>query len=163
MPSWLSCCADRYGEGLNWLLGNVFIATEYWTGDRPESEFKDNLQVYNEAFLVNGVFTFAVKKLLRRERPGKQDSFSFPSGHTSGSFVVATVLYQIYGADVGIPAYSMATITGLQRIHSNWHWFSDVAAGAVLGILIGKGFSELIDKDPKAPNEPYMVNLSFSF
>ncbi len=163
MPGPVSHVADMYGNGWNWIVGNAFIAAEYWSSNRPKEEFKDYLQVYNEAFIVNGVFTFAVKSLVKRERPGKQNKYSFPSGHTSSSFVVASVLYELYGADVGVPAYTMATVTGLQRIHSNWHWFSDVVAGAVLGTLIGKGFSELVECKAPESSQPLMVHFSFAF
>ena len=163
MPEPVSQMADLYGEGVNLLLGNAYILTEYWTSDRPRPEFEDRLQIFNETMVTNAAITFAVKLMVKRDRPGHQNRRSFPSGHTSGSFAAATALNQLYGPRIGIPAYSMAVITGMQRIHSNWHWFSDVLTGAALGTLIGLGFSELIDEKPEQQKGPVLVNINFTF
>jgi len=153
--------ADIYGPGLNWLLGNTYILGEYLASDRPKKEVKEYFKVYNEAYIVNMAFTYALKTAVRRERPGKQNLRSFPSGHTSGSFAIATVLYRIYGYEAGLPAYTLATITCLQRIHADKHWLSDVLAGALLGTLIGNGFAELIKENKnEKPDKKFVVGLS---
>ncbi len=161
LPDKVSFCADIYGQGANWLIGNSFILGEYLSTDRSKKDFNQYIKVYNEAFFVNMAFTYAFKTVVRRERPGKQNYRSFPSGHTSGSFVVAAVLYRIYGYKAGLPAYTMATVTGLQRIHTDKHWLSDVLAGARLGTLIGDGFAGLIDNHNNAESgKKYMINIS---
>ncbi len=67
-------------------------------------------------------------------------STSFPSGHAATAFTIATVVACEYKDKPIIPiiAYSLATLTGISRIHDNKHWASDVFAGAVVGYALGK-------------------------
>jgi len=160
LPAKVAKYTEFYGYGLNWFIGNSYILGEYFATDRSKQDVEEYLKVFNEAFIVNMAFTFALKTIVKRERPGKQNRYSFPSGHTSGSFAVATVLYRIYGYEVGLPAYTLASITGLQRIHANKHWLSDVLTGALLGTLIGNGFAELIKNEKNVKGDKkYVVNI----
>ena len=88
------------------------------------------------ANIVAQTLTGAVKMSVRRGRPdGTQ--FSFPSGHTSVSFASATVLQRHFGWKAGVPAYAMASYVAASRIHDKRHFLSDVAFGAVVGIVSG--------------------------
>lgn len=82
-------------------------------------------------------WTYAIKYSVNRTRPNG-DPRSFPSGHTSASFATATVLQQHYGWKIGLPVYAIATYTGAERVWNNKHWASDVAFGAVVGVLSGR-------------------------
>jgi membrane-associated phospholipid phosphatase len=67
---------------------------------------------------------------------------SFPSGHTTAAFAVATTIAeQAPGAAVDILAYGVATLAGLSRIHDGEHWVSGVLAGGALGYFTGKMIS----------------------
>ena len=84
-----------------------------------------------------GVIT-PLKKLTATERPDKSDSLSFPSGHTAAAFVSAEFLRQEYkdvSPWIGAAGYGCAVLTGYLRMYNNKHWFSDVVAGAGVGIL----------------------------
>lgn len=64
---------------------------------------------------------------------------SFPSGHTSIAFGVASSLSRdIKGRWDDVALYGAASLTGLARLNDNKHWFSDVIGGAVVGIFAGK-------------------------
>jgi membrane-associated phospholipid phosphatase len=82
-------------------------------------------------------WTYAIKYSVDRTRPNG-DPRSFPSGHTSASFATATVLQQHYGWKLGLPAFALATYTAVERVYDNKHWASDVAFGAVVGMLSGR-------------------------
>jgi hypothetical protein len=82
-------------------------------------------------------WTYAVKYAVGRTRPNG-DPRSFPSGHTSASFATATVLQQHYGWKLGAPIYALATYTAAERVMDEKHWASDVAFGAVVGVLSGR-------------------------
>ena len=71
---------------------------------------------------------------VRRERPDKSDSLSFPSGHAAGGFAVATVLARHYGWKGAIPGYAGAAYIAAARVHDNKHYLSDVTFGAAMGI-----------------------------
>lgn len=60
---------------------------------------------------------------------------SFPSGHTVISFAGAEIIRLEYGPWWGLAAYSVAGVTAFMRLWNNWHWTSDVIAGAGFGIF----------------------------
>ena len=88
--------------------------------------------------ISNSLITYGLKKITHVERPdGTEDSF--PSGHTSNAFVMATVLHHEFADSNPYIAYSgylFATATGVLRVLNNRHWVSDVLVGAGLGILV---------------------------
>ena len=109
-----------------------------------------------ESFLVSGLFSTIIKVGVGRHRPNKDnnssqyDGFStsnksFPSGHTTTAFAIATVVANEY-EDVPLAAplaYGVATLAGLSRINDNQHWASDVFFGAVLGYFTSKTILKL--------------------
>jgi hypothetical protein len=104
-----------------------------------------------EANIITSVMTGALKISVGRERPdgsGSRFNSSFPSGHVSGSFTLASVFDSMYGHKVGIPLYAFAGFVGLSRISDNKHFLSDVLFGAVLGTVVGRSVAKL-HKDEK--------------
>lgn len=79
-----------------------------------------------------------LKKFTATRRPDSSDVRSFPSGHTASAFVAAEFLRQEYkdvSPWIGAAGYGCAVLTGYLRMYNNRHWFSDVVAGAGVGIL----------------------------
>jgi membrane-associated phospholipid phosphatase len=113
-----------------------------------------------KAFLLSGGAAFVGKQLFHRHRPYEDDPSdpydwdgpypftisytSFPSGHTTTAFAVASVLAIGYKDKpwIGITSYSVATLVGISRIYETKHWASDVVAGAALGTFIGVTLSK---------------------
>lgn len=62
-------------------------------------------------------------------------SFSFPSGHTSGSFSAALVLLYMMPKKVGIPATVLAAMIGFSRMYVGVHFPTDVLGGIVVGVI----------------------------
>jgi PAP2 superfamily len=61
---------------------------------------------------------------------------SFPSGHTTVAFALATaVADQTHDGWSDYVLYGAATLTALSRINDNNHWASDVLVGGVVGYL----------------------------
>jgi membrane-associated phospholipid phosphatase len=110
-----------------------------------------------EAWLVGGVAVTLIKGVVGRARPygspNDPDLFrpgrgysnnafaSFPSGHTTCAFAVASVLARGTAKDrpwvhrtVTVLAYAAATSVGLSRMYHNDHWLSDVVGGTALGM-----------------------------
>ena len=101
--------------------------------------------------VVNYAATRALKNLVERPRPyaaldgidardrGHQgddvlDPTSFPSGHTSTAFAIATSLSLSYPRwYVVAPAAAWATTAGLARVWHGVHYPTDVVAGALVG------------------------------
>lgn len=104
-----------------------------------------------ESFIISGVLVRIPKYLAGRARPDVENSSpwdwkgpfngtSFPSGHTTSAFSVASVIAYQYRDTPWIPitAYTLAALTGVSRIYDNRHWLSDVFAGAIIGTLTGR-------------------------
>jgi len=90
------------------------------------------------AGLANNIITFGLKRITDEVRPNG-DEYSFPSGHTSNAFVMATVLHHEFKDTNTLLAYSgylFATTTGVLRVLNNYHWVSDVLVGAGIGIIV---------------------------
>ncbi len=89
------------------------------------------------AQILTQATTYAAKFAADRTRPNG-DPRSFPSGHTATMFATATVVREHFGWKAGIPAYAAAAYVGASRIQDNKHYLSDVAFGAVLGLVSGR-------------------------
>jgi membrane-associated phospholipid phosphatase len=90
---------------------------------------------------ILGVTAFSTKHLTHRLRPNGGDYFSFPSGHTANAFMGAEFLAQEFSNKspvYTVIGYSFAVTTGVFRMYNRDHWFSDVVAGAGLGIISTK-------------------------
>lgn len=94
-----------------------------------------------EALTTTEFITLFTKLSAQRTRPDKSNNLSFPSGHTSGVFTIASVLDKRYGYKVGIPSYLVAGFVGLSRVKTQRHFPTDVIAGAALGVIIGRSFA----------------------
>lgn len=63
--------------------------------------------------------------------------YTFPSGHTTAAFTFATVLALAFASRrMQLISFSLAFLVGLSRIYLGQHFLHDVAAGAVLGLII---------------------------
>ena len=102
-----------------------------------------NKDYVSNAFAANIMSTYAIKSLSQRQRPDGSNNYSFPSGHTSNSFLAAELINQIEGMPLSIPFYLLSINTALSRINDKKHFLSDVVFGAAIGISIGKGFKIL--------------------
>ncbi len=89
---------------------------------------------------------YVLKIGIKRERPyhalsnvythhlDSTDPYSFPSGHSTGVFAIATMLALRYPKPaVYIPAFAWAAMVGYGRIYFGLHYPGDVLAGALLG------------------------------
>lgn len=89
-----------------------------------------------EALSITGLSTATLKAVRNNKNPNTK-SWAWPSGHTSSSFAVASVLDEFYGPKVGIPAYVAASMVGYRMVDSGDHWASDAVFGATLGWIVG--------------------------
>jgi len=130
----------------------------FWYGRANHKNYDENTGVliaFSEATSV--VLTAALKYIVKRPRPYislskvqvrkgiLSDPYSFPSGHTSTAFSVATELALRYPKypQVYVPAYLWGLIVGYGRVYFGMHYPSDVLGGAVLGSLSAIGIYSL--------------------
>jgi len=103
-----------------------------------------------EASVITGLLTnLVLKPAFGRERPnvsnGRTDfqpasrNKSFPSGHATEAFSVASVVaMRSQGWVVPALAYTAATLVAFDRVNDRAHFSSDVFAGAILGTVTGR-------------------------
>jgi len=125
----------------------LFGVGRYANGDRFRAATYD----MSQAVVVNFLYTLAIKESVRRERPDKSDRFSFPSGHASNAFACAQVWVEQYGWKAAVPGYLAAGLIAGSRLALAKHYLSDVAAGAALGIIVGKSVARWDAKPSRKP------------
>ena len=97
------------------------------------------LSFLTTAFLVN----YPLKNFFHRPRPNQLISttcptdFSFPSGHAATAFAAATVL-TFFDKKRRFFYSTIAFLIAYSRIYLGCHYFLDVLAGGVVGIIISK-------------------------
>lgn len=90
------------------------------------------------SYIAVGVIVNGIKYTVRAPRPDGSANNSFPSGHTATTFMGAELVRIEYGEDypwLAAGAYTVASAVGVLRVYNNKHWFTDVFAGAGVGIL----------------------------
>jgi membrane-associated phospholipid phosphatase len=125
------------------------------------------------AVAVAGGVATGLKYSIGRKRPSTvgdvdNDQFkpfsgrnSFPSGHASVAFAIATSIADETGdswSDVAL--YSAATLTAFARVNDDRHWASDVLVGGLLGHLSARWVSRRLGPVSAGPG---MVQVSFDF
>lgn len=110
-------------------------------GIKGKNNLRDRSIILGLSSLFAAISINSIKYTVRKERPDKSASNSFPSGHTAIAFMGAEFLWQEYknvSVWYGIAGYTIAAGTGVFRVYNNKHWVGDVAFGAGLGILCTK-------------------------
>lgn len=86
---------------------------------------------------------------------------SFPSGHTVVVFSLASaVAEEARRPWVTALAYGGAAAVGWSRVYDDKHWTSDVAGGALIGILAGRGTIRLLHRGENGDADPPVVTVA---
>jgi len=117
---------------------------------------KGNLETLGRTLFIGlvsaGLVVQGLKHLTGRARPRLTDELlfigpslrggydSFPSGHTTMAFCLAAILSRCFPSHC-VVFYVFAVGVGFARVGAASHFPSDVLAGAVVGILVGKAFA----------------------
>jgi len=78
-----------------------------------------------------------LKNIVREKRPDANSRDSFPSGHATAAFAVATVESQFHPKQA-VLWYAGATYISYSRVRLNRHYAQDVIAGAALGYFTAR-------------------------
>lgn len=105
---------------------------------KPRYNWPRNAVSAAGAVAINATATELLKHNVHRTRPDLSDNHSFPSRHTSWAFTASTIVANELASHSpwwAVGAQAGATAIGMQRILARRHWGSDVAAGALTGIV----------------------------
>jgi len=149
----ISSVSEALGHGI--FLGSSLTAL-YVTGEIIDDIKLRKIALLSlESWLISGAIVGSMKFLIGRARPHEEETSttfhpfssrsryrSFPSGHASSAFAVATTIAdQSEEFIVDFLAYSFASLAAVSRVHDGKHWASDVFIGATMGYFISKKIS----------------------
>jgi membrane-associated phospholipid phosphatase len=153
---------DPLGIGI---LAAPVIGAMYFTGnERAKGTALTVVKAYGYGMFTAG----SLKYLFQRARPshlnpsnpyhwegfwGSWKHNAFPSGHSTLSFAMATVIASEYNDVIWVPVvcYSLAAMASLSRIQHGDHWPGDALIGAALGYGIGKFMHQTSKKTREKP------------
>jgi undecaprenyl-diphosphatase len=127
------------GDSWFWGLGLLLV---WWLGRPP---WKALALRFVLGIAVTAAVVFAIKFLVKRERPEgewggfyrRTDPHSFPSGHAA-RMAMLLVLGAAQGpAWLALLLLAWAPLVALARVAMGVHYLSDVAGGALVGLLVG--------------------------
>jgi len=140
---------DKYLEGCTSSVTTLSIGTPVTILVAGLIKKDKNLQ--QDALYIAGSYitsiaiTYSIKKMVNRQRPFekyafivKRDDegggFSFPSGHTSAAFCIATSLSIRYPKWYVIaPSFIFSSSVAWARMYQGVHYPSDIFVGAIIG------------------------------
>lgn len=134
------------GDSWFWFIGLalvIILGNEYW---------KSRAVILFGAILMTATFVLILKFTIRRKRPEgemgqiyrKTDPHSFPSGHAARAIMIGVIGMSFGPAWLGVILMIWGPLVGLARVGIGVHYFSDVAAGWVIGILTGIFLPQII-------------------
>jgi len=133
---------DQYGFHVS---GALLIAGAVFNHENMRESGRDAIEAGVLAYVLD---TLVIKRAVGRERPIESNGRtvfvpgsshdSFPSGHATEAFAVASVISaRSKSWIIPVIAYSAATIVAIDRVNTRDHFASDVLAGAFLGSAVG--------------------------
>lgn len=135
---------SQYAAGV---VGGFYVVGALTDNDTALQVAQDGIAA---SLIASGIVTPAIKLVAGRSRPRAGEAVynfkplsdansSFPSGHTTEAFALASVIANHYDETwVTCTSYSIAGLVGLARTYHQAHFASDVVAGAMIGTLVGK-------------------------
>ncbi len=127
------------GDSWFWALGLIllwFFGNTFW---------KQWAMFQLAAMIIMAAIVLIIKFSVKRKRPEGEwgliyrstDPHSFPSGHATRSFLIATMAVFLGPLWLTILLVIWAPLVALGRVAMGVHHFSDIVVGAILGILGG--------------------------
>lgn len=141
----LDCCFIFLAEYLEYFLIFGFILFLVFL---KKYSLKDKIKMgvfgFGSAIFARFVIVEIIRFFVHRPRPFithfvhqlvQESSYSFPSGHATFYFALATAAY-IFNKKMGAMFFLTAAVISVSRIAVGVHYPSDIAIGGLLGIIV---------------------------
>jgi hypothetical protein len=162
---------EQMGSGGSFvLLGGFYLAGAIWHDSKAKDVCLDGLTA---SLLASGIITPVLSTFVGRERPSAGegaysfkpfDGRSFPSGHATQAFTVASVIATSYDQLwVKVAVYGAATVTAWSRVQQGQHFPTDVVAGALIGTFVGRSVVHFNTKLRSGELEPEREGVRLTF
>jgi membrane-associated phospholipid phosphatase len=125
-------------------------------------------QLLVESILTVGT-AYALKNIVREERPNGTDFHSFPSETTALAASGSSFLWRRYGWEYGLPATALTQFVSYSRVQAHQHrWYDTLASsGIAMGYsaLLGTRYKERHNVDSSLSVSPdgAMARLSYAW
>jgi len=132
-------------EYLGYLLVIVFLTLLYFSKYTNLEKLKIFLVSLISVVIARAGVTEIIRFFYNRPRPFMvlsaenlftETSWSFPSGHATFFFALATTIY-LYNKKWGIGFFAVAILINISRIIAGVHYPTDILGGAIIGIIVG--------------------------
>ncbi|MGL4632545.1 MAG: phosphatase PAP2 family protein [Leadbetterella sp.] len=143
------------------VIGSVFIVP---VGYADGISWNWNRALFmSSSSLGSSLLSYGTKRIVKRKRPYEVNpdikpldsphTRSFPSGHTTSAFNLATNLALVYPKwYVIVPAYLYSGTIAYSRLHLGVHYPGDVLAGAALGVGTSFLMNAITKEQKPSPN-----------
>jgi hypothetical protein len=133
----------HYGGIYDALYGGLFLSG--YLLDRQS--LSDTAVMGVEKLILDMNICGLLKNNVDRRRPNGSNNQSFTSGHTTppASFASTVSIMSNWNPWVTGISYSISIFTGLCRIETDQHWFSDVIASHVFTLLTAIPMSQVLE------------------
>lgn len=117
----------------------LFVLVGFWLAPQGGSLHLKIAPISLIPSLVSWGLSTVLKKLIRRPRPHGKSLDSFPSSHAAASWAWTSYIAITGNAFVSLfVCWSLLIV--FSRLKLRVHYFSDVVAGALIGIIVGLVF-----------------------
>ena len=130
-------------SGDSWIwCGVLFILWLFSSGERERT-----IAYWGGTIALTACFVFVLKRIISRTRPDgdwgnvyrKTDPYSFPSGHAVRGGLILMLAIHTFSQNWIVLLFAIwAILMILSRVATGVHYFLDVIAGFLLGLLIGR-------------------------
>ena len=143
-------------SGDSWFWGLGLLLLWYFSN----SFWKQWAIVILVGISVLAALVMSLKFAIRRKRPEGEwgaiyrntDPHSFPSGHAARAFLIAVLASGMGLGWLVLILWIWAPVVSLARVAMGVHYFSDIVAGFLIGIVLGAVFLQL--------HQPFLIWLA---
>jgi membrane-associated phospholipid phosphatase len=154
---------ESLGTGISIALPVVAGGIAVWKHDRVGM-----VELAAEGILTVGT-AYALKNIVREERPDGSDFQSFPSETTALAASGSSFLWGRYGWEYGLPATALTGFVSYSRVQARQHrWYDTLTSSALAagyGLIVTTPFKRRynIDTSLSASPDGGVIKLSYAF